>query len=138
MGALRTSTSRNLSWLCQPSSRSPARVRSPSGPISLRHPLPRSLHPTTRTGTTPGAPQSPDTSTSDHQSVSRPSQRSTESGATMGPLPAIGSVARKVLQSLEALKLVTKDGNGGRVLTPQGRRDLDRISAQVKAAVAKK
>ena len=48
-------------------------------------------------------------------------------------------MARKVLQSLEALKLVTKDGNGGRVLTPQGRRDLDRISAQVKAgAVAAK
>merc|ERR1712026_460978 len=31
-----------------------------------------------------------------------------------------GSVARKVLQTLEQLKLVTKDPNGGRVLTPQG------------------
>merc|ERR1712077_162144 len=45
-----------------------------------------------------------------------------------------GSVARKALQSLEQLKLVQKDANGGRVLTPQGRRDLDRIASQTMAA----
>lgn len=43
------------------------------------------------------------------------------------------SVARKTLQSLEALKWVEKDANsGGRRLTTQGVRDLDRIAAQVK------
>ncbi|MGH0192617.1 UNVERIFIED_CONTAM: hypothetical protein FKN15_020019 [Acipenser sinensis] len=41
------------------------------------------------------------------------------------------SVARRVLQSLEALKMVEKDPNGGRRLTPQGQRDLDRIAGQV-------
>uniref|UniRef100_K1P7Q6 Small ribosomal subunit protein eS19 n=1 Tax=Magallana gigas TaxID=29159 RepID=K1P7Q6_MAGGI len=41
------------------------------------------------------------------------------------------SVARKVLQSLEGMKLVEKDtATGGRKLTPQGRKDLDRIAAQ--------
>lgn len=44
-----------------------------------------------------------------------------------------GSVARKALQSLEEMKLIEKSPNGGRVLTSQGRRDLDRIAAQVKA-----
>jgi len=34
-----------------------------------------------------------------------------------------GSIARKTLQTLEQLKLVQKDANGGRVLTPQGRHD---------------
>merc|ERR1711913_59415 len=43
-----------------------------------------------------------------------------------------GSVARKALQALEGLKLVGKDPNGGRRLTSQGRRDLDRIAAQIK------
>merc|ERR1711860_119102 len=43
------------------------------------------------------------------------------------------SVSRKILQSLEGLKLVEKDSNGsGRRLTAQGRKDLDRIAAQVK------
>merc|ERR1712121_330242 len=52
---------------------------------------------------------------------------------------ASGEVARKVLHTLEQLKLVTKDPNGGRVLTPQGRRDLDRIASQTKqAGVVKK
>ena len=44
-----------------------------------------------------------------------------------------GGVARKALQALEGLKLVEKDPNGGRRLTSQGRRDLDRIAAQLKA-----
>ncbi|XP_041373713.1 40S ribosomal protein S19-like [Gigantopelta aegis] len=44
------------------------------------------------------------------------------------------SVARKVLQSLEGLKLIEKDpNNGGRKLTSQGRRDLDRIASQIKS-----
>merc|ERR1711862_519131 len=47
-----------------------------------------------------------------------------------------GSVARKALQALEGLKLAEKDPNGGRRLTSQGRRDLDRIAAQPKAKKA--
>lgn len=43
-----------------------------------------------------------------------------------------GGVARKALQSLEQLKLIEKTEDGGRRLTVQGRRDLDRIAAQVK------
>ncbi len=46
------------------------------------------------------------------------------------------SVARKVMQSLEGLKLVEKDPNGGRRLTSQGRRDLDRIASQIKTKKA--
>nr|CAH7718291.1 unnamed protein product [Callosobruchus chinensis] len=44
-----------------------------------------------------------------------------------------GSISRKALQSLEGLKLIEKSPDGGRKLTQQGRRDLDRIAAQVKA-----
>ncbi|TNN89178.1 40S ribosomal protein S19 [Liparis tanakae] len=49
---------------------------------------------------------------------------------------SVGSknVARKVLQALELLKMVEKDPNGGRRLTSQGTRDLDRIAGQVSAA----
>merc|ERR1711860_453743 len=47
-----------------------------------------------------------------------------------------GSVARKVMQALEAIKLVEKDANGGRRLTSQGFRDLDRIASQIKQAKA--
>lgn len=43
-----------------------------------------------------------------------------------------GSIARKALQALEGLKLVEKVQDGGRILTTQGRRDLDRIAAQVR------
>ncbi|XP_025222054.1 40S ribosomal protein S19 isoform X1 [Theropithecus gelada] len=42
------------------------------------------------------------------------------------------SVARRVLQALEGLKMVEKDQDGGRKLTPQGQRDLDRIAGQVR------
>lgn len=42
-----------------------------------------------------------------------------------------GTIARKCLQTLEQLKLVEKDPNGGRRLSSQGRRDLDRIAAQI-------
>lgn len=41
-----------------------------------------------------------------------------------------GGVARKALQALEQMKLIEKS-EGGRRLTVQGRRDLDRIAAQV-------
>merc|ERR1712228_196266 len=44
-----------------------------------------------------------------------------------------GAIARKALQTLEVLKLVEKAPSGGRRLTSQGRRDLDRIAAQMKA-----
>merc|ERR1712142_204260 len=43
------------------------------------------------------------------------------------------SVARKVLQSLEGVKVVTTDVNGGRSITSTGRRDMDRIAGQVLA-----
>lgn len=48
-----------------------------------------------------------------------------------------GTVARKGLQTLESLKLVEKDPNGGRRLTSQGRRDLDRIAAQISGITRK-
>lgn len=44
-----------------------------------------------------------------------------------------GGVARKALQALEGLKLVEKDQAGGRRMTAQGRRDLDRIAAQIRS-----
>merc|ERR1711974_248014 len=53
-------------------------------------------------------------------------------------------LARRALQTLEKLKLVEKDPNGGRRLSSQGQRDLDRIANQIafsakkhKAAAAK-
>lgn len=45
--------------------------------------------------------------------------------------PGSASVARAVLQSLEGAKLLSKATDGGRVVTDQGRRDLDRIAGQV-------
>jgi len=45
--------------------------------------------------------------------------------------PGSRNVARKCLQALEQLKLVEKDANGGRRLSSQGHRDLDRIAAQI-------
>ncbi|XP_062499517.1 small ribosomal subunit protein eS19-like [Corticium candelabrum] len=41
------------------------------------------------------------------------------------------SVARNILKGLEGMKLVEKDANGGRRITSQGQRDLDRIALQV-------
>ena len=50
-----------------------------------------------------------------------------------------GSVARKALQALENLKLIEKiPDNRGRKLTAQGRRDVDRIAAQIKIDLKKK
>jgi len=48
------------------------------------------------------------------------------------------NVARKALQSLEGINWVEKDANsGGRRLTSQGYKDLDRIAAQLRAAKRK-
>merc|ERR1712032_573382 len=47
-----------------------------------------------------------------------------------------GSIARKVLQTLETLKIVEKAPNGGRRITREGQRDLDRIAVHVKNAAA--
>uniref|UniRef100_A0A8D1MBV7 Small ribosomal subunit protein eS19 n=1 Tax=Sus scrofa TaxID=9823 RepID=A0A8D1MBV7_PIG len=47
------------------------------------------------------------------------------------------SVAHRLLQAREGLKMVEKDQDGGRKLTPQGQRDLDRIAGQVAAAKKK-
>ncbi|TKR92693.1 hypothetical protein L596_007297 [Steinernema carpocapsae] len=44
---------------------------------------------------------------------------------------ASGSVIRKALQTLEAIKWVEKHPDGGRILSKQGRKDLDRIASQM-------
>ena len=107
----------------------------------------------TRTGTTSGAPPWPVTCTSGNTpslfaSPLTPFPRSPVGVSTIRKIYGIrksngsspshwsrgaGGLARKALQSLEGLKLVEKDPNGGRRLTSQGRRDLDRIAAQIKA-----
>ncbi|KAL7076940.1 hypothetical protein ACQ4LE_004137 [Meloidogyne hapla] len=45
---------------------------------------------------------------------------------------ASGAVIRKSLQSLEAIKWVEKDASGGRKLSKQGQKDLDRIATQLR------
>ncbi|MBN3275272.1 RS19 protein, partial [Polyodon spathula] len=47
------------------------------------------------------------------------------------------SMACRMLQSLEVLKMVEKDPNCGSRLTPQGQRDLDRIIGRVSTAQKK-
>ena len=48
-----------------------------------------------------------------------------------------GSVIRKALQTLEALKWVEKHSDGkGRVLSKQGRKDLDRIATDLRQKTA--
>jgi small subunit ribosomal protein S19e len=42
-----------------------------------------------------------------------------------------GSIARKVLQSLEKIKVLEKDQEGGRRITQDGQKDLDRIAASI-------
>jgi small subunit ribosomal protein S19e len=44
---------------------------------------------------------------------------------------ASGSVARACLKQLEAIGVVTKHAKGGRIITAQGMRDLDRIAGRV-------
>ncbi|VDL72628.1 unnamed protein product [Nippostrongylus brasiliensis] len=47
-----------------------------------------------------------------------------------------GSVVRKALQTLEAIKWVEKHADGkGRVLSKQGRKDLDRIATELRQHV---
>ncbi|KAJ3050767.1 40S ribosomal protein S19 [Rhizophlyctis rosea] len=47
-----------------------------------------------------------------------------------------GSIARKVVQALEKIKVLEKDNNGGRKISADGQKDLDRIAQQiVKAGV---
>ncbi|RKP12641.1 40S ribosomal protein S19-A [Piptocephalis cylindrospora] len=57
---------------------------------------------------------------------SRPSHHATSSG----------SVERKVLQALEKLNLLEKSDNGGRRISQEGRRDLDRIAVQALRAAS--
>ncbi|TPX72672.1 hypothetical protein SpCBS45565_g00205 [Spizellomyces sp. 'palustris'] len=42
-----------------------------------------------------------------------------------------GSIARKVMQSLEKIKVLEMDPNGGRRISQDGQKDLDRIAAQI-------
>ncbi|KAJ1977935.1 Protein component of the small (40S) ribosomal subunit [Dimargaris verticillata] len=42
-----------------------------------------------------------------------------------------GSIARRSLQALEQLGVLQKAADGGRKITSQGQRDLDRISGQI-------
>lgn len=44
---------------------------------------------------------------------------------------ADGAVSRRALQALEHIKLVEKHADGGRKLSAQGQRDLDRIASQI-------
>jgi small subunit ribosomal protein S19e len=45
-----------------------------------------------------------------------------------------GSVNRKVLQSLEKIGVLQKDKKGGRKITQDGQRDLDRIAMTLAAS----
>ncbi|KAF8360904.1 hypothetical protein PRIPAC_87827, partial [Pristionchus pacificus] len=57
--------------------------------------------------------------------------------SNQGSLSASGSVIRKALKSLEALKWVDKSEDGkGRILSKQGRKDLDRIAADLRSTAA--
>lgn len=44
---------------------------------------------------------------------------------------ADGAVSRRAVQALENIKLIEKHPEGGRKLTAQGQRDLDRIASQI-------
>lgn len=46
---------------------------------------------------------------------------------------ASGSVARKVMQALEKIKVVELDPTGGRCISADGMKDLDRIAASIVA-----
>ncbi|KAJ1557155.1 40S ribosomal protein S19 [Nowakowskiella sp. JEL0078] len=45
-----------------------------------------------------------------------------------------GSINRKALQSLEKLKVLESDPDGGRKITQDGQQDLDRIASQILSA----
>jgi len=44
---------------------------------------------------------------------------------------ASGGIIRSVFQQLEAMKIIEQSEKGGRIITPDGQRDLDRIAARV-------
>ncbi|KAJ3281994.1 40S ribosomal protein S19 [Borealophlyctis nickersoniae] len=48
---------------------------------------------------------------------------------------ASGSIGRKVLQALEKIKVLEKDPNGGRRISTDGQKDLDRIAQQIVKAI---
>merc|ERR1711946_110101 len=141
LSQLKTWTNTNLSGLWPLSSKSLAKSSSQNGPIWSRRLCSRNWLPLMRTGSTFAWLHWSDTFTSDPPSESRRSSAFTEDTRTMVLPPShfcasSGSVARKVMQALEAIKLVEKDANGGRRLTSQGFRDLDRIASQIKQAKA--
>merc|ERR1711890_184597 len=103
-----------------------------NGLIWLRPTTARSWLLTTRIGSTSAQPPWRDTCTSGPPWECPPSRRFTVSAAITDPALHTGLLA------LEGLKLAEKDPNGGRRLTSQGRRDLDRIAAQIKLAAAEK
>ncbi|KAK3275171.1 40S ribosomal protein S19, variant 2 [Cymbomonas tetramitiformis] len=49
---------------------------------------------------------------------------------------ASGSIIRHILQQLEQLKIVEKSAKGGRCITADGQRDLDRIAGRIASAEA--
>uniref|UniRef100_A0A7R9SWN7 40S ribosomal protein S19 n=1 Tax=Polyblepharides amylifera TaxID=1486889 RepID=A0A7R9SWN7_9CHLO len=49
---------------------------------------------------------------------------------------ASGSIIRHILQQLEILKIVEKSAKGGRQITSDGQRDLDRIAGRCAAVTA--
>merc|ERR1712096_587654 len=94
-----------------------------------------------RIGSLRGAHPWPDTCTSGLPLELPLSAKSTESVLTMAPpLPTGPAVTAVSLERLCKLwrdsSLPRRDPNGGRRLTSQGRRDLDRIAAQLKAKKA--
>jgi small subunit ribosomal protein S19e len=48
-----------------------------------------------------------------------------------------GGNIRKILQQLETARLVEKDKNKGRILSPEGRRLLDSLSTEIKKELEK-
>ncbi|GAB2278198.1 Protein component of the small (40S) ribosomal subunit [Dionaea muscipula] len=47
-----------------------------------------------------------------------------------------GSIARHILQQLESINIVDKDGKGGRRITSSGQRDLDQVAGRVAVATS--
>ncbi|KAJ6826176.1 40S ribosomal protein S19-like [Iris pallida] len=45
-----------------------------------------------------------------------------------------GAVARNILQQLQAMNIIDIDPKGGRVITSQGRRDLDQVAGRIVVA----
>ncbi|KAJ6794403.1 40S ribosomal protein S19-like [Iris pallida] len=45
-----------------------------------------------------------------------------------------GAVARNILQQLQAMNIIDVDPKGGRVITSQGRRDLDQVAGRIVVA----